>query len=194
MNHTLLLFLCFSFSWIFRFHSVIYRAGIIFGWLGAYAIDRYGRRILLVISSSGVMVGMLLLSLHFLLLDFDYDPGDLEWLPILSLLIFMLMCFGLVPVPSTMLSELFPSDLKSAAGFIASITSAIFAFASTKSYQPLADIMGDEYIFFIYVTIMIACVIYSLTLVPETKGKTLQVNMSACDIITILFAYIQIAK
>lgn len=125
---------------------------------------------------------MLLLGLHFLLLSHDYDPGDLEWLLILSLLIFMSLCFGLVPVPCTMLSELFPSNLKSVAGFVASITSAIFAFISTKSYQPLIDIVGEQYVFWMYAVIIMICLLYSLTLVPETKGKTLQVNLS-CAII-----------
>lgn len=152
--------------------------GIIFGWCGAYAIDRCGRRILLAISSSGVILGMLSLGLHFHLLSLDYDPGDLEWLLILSLIIFMSTYFGLVPVPSTMLSELFPYDLKSVAGFVSSITSAIFAFVSTKSYQPLVDIIGEQYVFWNYAGIIGICLVFSLTLVPETKGKTLQVNLS----------------
>lgn len=153
---------------------IINAIGIIFGWCGAYAIDRLGRRILLAISSSGVILGMLSLGLHFHLLNLDYDPGNLEWLVILSLIIFMLMFFGLVPVPSTMLSELFPSDLKSVAGFVSSMTSAIFAFISIKTYQPLVDIIGEQYVFWIYAGIIIICLVYSLTLVPETKGKTLQ--------------------
>lgn len=155
-----------------------YDTGIIFGWCGAYAIDFYGRRILLAISSSGVIVGTLSLGLHFLLLDLDYDPSDLEWFLNLSLIIFMLVCFGLVPVPSTMLSELFPADLKSVAGFIASITSAIFAFICTKSYQPIINIIGEQYMFWIYAAIITICLLYSVTLMPETKGKTLQVNLS----------------
>ncbi|KAL6448944.1 hypothetical protein ACFW04_000585 [Cataglyphis niger] len=154
---------------------------IIFGWLGAYAIDRCGRRILLATSSCGVIVGMLLLGVHFLLLSHDYNPDDLEWLLILSLLIFMTLCLGLIPVPCTMLSELFPSNLKSVAGFVASITSAIFAFISTKSYQPLIDIVGEQYVFWMYAMIITICLVYSLTLMPETKGKTLQVNLFSAN-------------
>lgn len=154
-----------------------YLLGIILGWCGAYAIDHYGRRILLAISSFGVMIGMILLGLHFVLLDCEYDPGDLEWLVILSLLIFMLLCFGLVPVPFTMLSELFASDLKSTAGFLSSSTSAIFAFISTRSYQPLAETLGNQYVYWIYATFMAISLVYSLVWVPETKGKTLQVNI-----------------
>ncbi|RLU23999.1 hypothetical protein DMN91_004207 [Ooceraea biroi] len=148
--------------------------GIIFGCLGAYCIDRYSRRILLAISSLSVMISMLLLGLHFLLLDCGYDPGDFEWLVILSVLIFTLLCFGLVPVPSTMLSELFTSDLKSTAGFVSSSTSAIFSFIATKTYQPLVNIMRHQYVFWIYAAIMMISLVYSLIWIPETKGKTLQ--------------------
>ncbi|KAL6448943.1 hypothetical protein ACFW04_000585 [Cataglyphis niger] len=160
---------------------IVNTVGIIFGWLGAYAIDRCGRRILLATSSCGVIVGMLLLGVHFLLLSHDYNPDDLEWLLILSLLIFMTLCLGLIPVPCTMLSELFPSNLKSVAGFVASITSAIFAFISTKSYQPLIDIVGEQYVFWMYAMIITICLVYSLTLMPETKGKTLQVNLFSAN-------------
>lgn len=134
---------------------------------------------MLAISSAGVMIGMLLLALHFWLLDYDYNPTDFEWLVILSLLLFALMCVGVVPVPSMMLGELFPSDLKSIAGFVASTTSAIFAFIATKTYQPIVDIIGEKYIFLIYAVLMLASLIYSVAKVPETKGKTLQVNMSS---------------
>jgi len=152
-----------------------YYAGIIIGWIGAIAIDRCGRRILLAISSFGVMIGMTLLGLHFFLLDYDYDPDNLEWLIILSLLLITLMCLGLTPVPSTILSEIFSSDLKSVAGFIGSISSAAFAFVASKTYQPLVDLISEKYVFWIYALIIMISLAYSLTMLPETKGKTLQV-------------------
>jgi len=155
-----------------------YYAGIIIGWIGAIAIDRCGRRILLAISSFGVMVAMILLGLHFFLLDYNYDPADFEWLVILSLMMFTLMCFGLTPVPSTMLSEIFPSDLKSVAGFVGSVTSAAFAFVASRTYQPLVDLTSEKYVFWIYAVIIMMSLVYSLTMVPETKGKTLQVIRS----------------
>lgn len=158
-----------------------------------YAIDRCGRRMLLAISSAGVMIGMLSLGVHFLLLDYDYDPGELEWLAILSLQIFALLRLGLVPVPSTMLSELFPCDLKSAAGFVGSATSATFAFASIGSYRPLVNLMGEQYVFWIYAAIVTVCLIYTLARVPETKGKTLQVNacdIDCCNLIMLIYIYV----
>ncbi|KYN02230.1 Facilitated trehalose transporter Tret1 [Cyphomyrmex costatus] len=153
---------------------IISAVSIIIGWMGIYAIDRCGRRILLAISSFSVMVGTALLGLHFYLLDYGYDPGDLEWLIILSLLLFMTMYFGLIPVPTTILSEIFPSDLKSLAGFFGSITSAAFAFVASKTYQPLVNLISEKFVFWIYAVIMMMSLVYALTMVPETKGKTLQ--------------------
>ncbi|KAL6254961.1 hypothetical protein P5V15_014303 [Pogonomyrmex californicus] len=148
---------------------------IIFGWIGAFVIDRCGRRILLAISSLGVFISMLLLGFHFLLLEYDYDPGDIEWVIILSLtLIFPLMSLGLTPVPSAMLSEIFPSSLKSTAGFVSGVTGALFAFVASRTYQPLIDLIGEKYVFWIYAAIIATSLVYSLTVVPETKGKTLQ--------------------
>lgn len=161
------------------FSTFKFDAGIISGWIAVATIDRIGRRILLAVSSSGVTVGMLLLGLHFLLLDFEYDPEHLEWLLVLSLLIFMTtLFFGLIPVPSTMLSELFPSDLKSSAGFVASITSGLFSFVVTRTYHPMVYFMGEQCVFWIYAAIMSMSIIYSLVCVPETKKKTLEVCIS----------------
>ncbi|KAK1131700.1 hypothetical protein K0M31_015861 [Melipona bicolor] len=148
--------------------------GIVVGWISVYLIDRYGRRILMAVSCGFVIVSMILLGLHFMLLEQNFDPKSLEWLSIVAMIMFMLMSIGIVPVPTTMLSELFPDDLKSLAGFTASITSAIFSFMSSRTYQPLVDLMTEKYVFWMYAFIMVLCLVYSIVEMPETKGKTLQ--------------------
>ncbi|CAK9797998.1 Facilitated trehalose transporter Tret1 [Anthophora plagiata] len=148
--------------------------GIVVGWISVYLIDLCGRRFLLAVSCSCVIVSMAILGLHFMLLDQNFDPQKLEWLPILGMILFMMMSIGLIPVPSTMLSELFPDHLKSIAGFSVSVTSAIFAFISSRTFQPLINLMTEKYVFWMYGVIMVVCLVYALTAIPETKGKTLQ--------------------
>ncbi|KAK2577293.1 hypothetical protein KPH14_003427 [Odynerus spinipes] len=148
--------------------------GIIYGWIAIYAIDRLGRRFLLIFSSTCVTVGFIMLGLHFLLLEHNFDPKALQPLPIASLILFMMLCIGLVPVPSTLLAELFPVTLKSIAGFVGSITSALCAFLSSKTYQPLVNLMTEKYLYWMYACIMSCCICFSLFYVPETKGKTLK--------------------
>ncbi|KAK9293577.1 hypothetical protein QLX08_011518 [Tetragonisca angustula] len=148
--------------------------GIVVGWISVYLIDRYGRRILMAVSCVCVIASLMLLGLHFMLLEQNFDPKDLEWLSIVAMILFMLMSIGIVPVPTTMLSELFPDDLKSLAGFTASMTSALFSFMSSRTYQPLVDLISEKYVFWVYAFIMILCLVYSIVEMPETKGKTLQ--------------------
>ncbi|KAL2740951.1 facilitated trehalose transporter Tret1-like [Vespula squamosa] len=153
---------------------IVSSIGIIYGWLAIYAIDRYGRKLLLIISSSSVTISMIIIGIHFLLLSRGYDSEMLQPVPVISMIMFMMICFGLTTVPSTLLSELFPVILKSIAGFIASFVSALFAFISSKTFQPLMDLVTIQYIFFIYGSIMVLCVLYTIFFVPETKGKTLK--------------------
>lgn len=148
--------------------------GIVIGWISVYLIDRCGRKVLIAVSCGCVIIAMVLLGLHFLLLEQNFEPKSLEWLPILAMILFMMMSIGLIPVPSTILSELFPDDLKSIAGFTASITSALFAFICSRTYQPLIDLMSEKYVFWMYAIAMTVCLVYSITEMPETKGKTLQ--------------------
>lgn len=152
-----------------------YYAGIIIGWIGTFVIDHSGRRMVAAISSFGVMVGMALLGLHFFLLDYGYDPSGLEWLMVLALLMIMLLNFGVTQMPTTLMSEIFSSDLKSVGGFVGSIMSATFAFIASKTYQPLIDLISAKYVYWIYAVIFLISLVYSLTVLPETKGKTLEV-------------------
>lgn len=147
---------------------------IVIGWISVYLIDRCGRRVLMTVSCGFVIVAMILLGIQFMLLEWDFDPKRLECLPILAMVLFMMMSIGLVPVPSTILSEFFPDDLKSIAGFTASITSALFAFICSKTYQPLIELMTEKYVYWMYALMMTMCLVFTLVAVPETKGKTLQ--------------------
>ncbi|XP_014616899.1 PREDICTED: facilitated trehalose transporter Tret1-like [Polistes canadensis] len=150
-------------------------SGIIYGWISIYAIDRYGRKFLLTVSSVSVAISMIMLGIHFYLLKSGYDSEIIQPLPILSLLIFSMFCIGLIPVPSLLLGELFPITLKTIAGFIGSFVSACFAFISSKTFQPLVDLVTEQYVFWMYASIMVFSIFYSIFYVPETKGKTLKV-------------------
>ncbi|XP_076163420.1 facilitated trehalose transporter Tret1-like [Ptiloglossa arizonensis] len=148
--------------------------GIIVGWVGVYLMDRSSRRLLMAVSCTGIIIAMSLLGLNFTLLDLEYDPKNLEWMTILALLVFTLLNVGVGPIPSTMLAELFPADLKSMAGFVCSFVSALFAFVSSKTYHLVTELMTDKLVFWMYALIMICSLVYSIVNVPETKGKTLQ--------------------
>lgn len=158
-------------------------------------IDRFGRSALLIVSSLGIALGLTILEIHFTLLDDGYDSTKLEVLPIASLVIFQLAAFtGILTVPSTVLSEIFPPAIKCVAACAASIAGALFAFICSKTYQPLVDILGQKYVYWIYVAIILSAVPFAVLCMPETKGKSLQqiqdeiigkkMNELSCKVIT----------
>lgn len=138
-------------------------------------IDRYGRRFLLIVSSAGVAISMAGLASNACLISHNADMEKLQWLPIFSLFMFMISYFaGLMSVPSAVLSEVFPSDIKCLAGCLASLVGALWSFAATKSFIPLIDIFGETFVFSAHGFFALLLILYVCIWMPETKGKNLQ--------------------
>ncbi|XP_046472299.1 facilitated trehalose transporter Tret1-like [Neodiprion pinetum] len=150
-------------------------ASVLTGWVAVYIADKFRRKVLMIFSSVGVSVTMLVLGVHFALLDNGFDPDSLQWLPITTTILFMIsFCVGMIGVPSMILSELFAPNIKSVAAGMIGILSGVFAFGATKSYQPLIDTVGEAWVYWLHALLMIFCTIFSAVWIPETKGKSLQ--------------------
>ncbi|XP_048513375.1 facilitated trehalose transporter Tret1-like isoform X2 [Athalia rosae] len=150
--------------------------------LSIFVADKLPRKVILIIASLGVGVSLLSLGIHFELLDRGCDPASLQWLPIASLMGFVFfLCNGLVSIPSTILSEIFTQNVKSVAVCVGNVSVGIFAFIATGTYLPLVDLIGEAYVYWGNVVILIACAIFTKLVVPETRGKTLQEIQEAFD-------------
>ena len=134
------------------------------------------RRILLIYSSFGVSVALAGLGTHFHLVENHYELAKkFEYLPVMAIFLFEISFFsGLMSVPSAVLSELFPSNVKCIAACLASLVGALFAFISTKSFHPLVEIVGQSNVFFAHSIVTIFIIPYAIICMPETKGKSLQ--------------------
>ena len=149
--------------------------GTIAAAISIFLIDRCGRRFLLLISSVGVTISMLSMMIHFWIIDMGLDTSNLQWLPISAMFLYIIaFCIGMMPVPSTVLSEIFPANIKCIAACISGLTGATMAFISTKTYQPLVDTLGEKYVFMIYALCSVIVIPYVIFIMPETKGKSLQ--------------------
>lgn len=154
---------------------VIMCFGVVSAFVSVSLIDRLGRRWLLIGSSLTVAVAFICLEIHFTLIETGYNSGSLQWLPITSLTVAEIaICLGLVLVPSTVLSELFPANIKYIASCGANVVSGILGFLCSKTYQPLIDLMGERYVYWIYIIIELMAAPFALFIMPETKGKSLQ--------------------
>ncbi|KAL7306905.1 hypothetical protein TKK_0001064 [Trichogramma kaykai] len=139
-------------------------------------IDRFGRRFLLILSSCGVAMAMACLTTNSYLIENNYNVNNnLQWLPVISIFLYINAFFvGLMCVPSTVLSEIFPSDVKSIAGCFASLVGAFWSFMATKSFTPLMDIIGPVYVYGAHGICALLIIPYVLIFLPETKAKSLK--------------------
>ncbi|KAL0115570.1 hypothetical protein PUN28_010825 [Cardiocondyla obscurior] len=149
-------------------------ASVVAGFIAIFLVDRLGRKNLLILSSAGVTISYTALGLHFYLLSLNFDPENLTWLPITSLLSFNLfVCCGLATVPSTLVGELFPANLKNLASLFVFSSNAMWSFAFVKCYQPFVDLVGEAIVFWSYGLFVLGAVPYVHYLIPETTGKSL---------------------
>lgn len=154
---------------------IVTTTGIVASVLSMYLIDKFGRRILMIISSLAVTISLICLGTQYQLLDAGYDSANLQVLSIFSVLLFQISLYiGIISIPNTVLGEIFPPQVKCVAGCFASIVGAIASFISTSTYQPLINLITEKYLFYLYALILITAVPYTYFYMPETKGKSLQ--------------------
>ncbi|XP_015127532.1 facilitated trehalose transporter Tret1-like [Diachasma alloeum] len=148
---------------------------IISGLLTMYTNDHFGRRTMLAVSALGVSVTFFLIGAKFLLVNRGYDISSVQWLIIAEFMIYIFFVnVGIVNIPYCLLSEIFPTEFKEIGASTANVVSSIAAFVAGKSYQSVLDATSEEFIFFFYGSILFFMFIYTILVVPETKGKSLQ--------------------
>ncbi|XP_066260508.1 facilitated trehalose transporter Tret1-2 homolog [Euwallacea similis] len=139
-------------------------------------IDKYGKRILLMISAIGMAVSQGVLGYFFHLKDDVHkDISSLSWLPIACLIIFIVAyCLGFGPIPWAVMGEMFPSNIKCVASTFTSATSWFLAFVLTKYFATVADIIGKSGSFGVFGVCCVIAFVFVFKFLPETTGKSLQ--------------------
>ncbi|KAL6423317.1 hypothetical protein ACFW04_010155 [Cataglyphis niger] len=140
-----------------------------------FVTDRSGRKLLLIISAIGSACSTAMVAIYFNL-EHDYvDTSKLTWLPAIGVIMYVIMfSVGLSALPSTMIGELFPTNVKPLGTMVIIITAGIEAFGVTNLYPIIAHNFGQHIPFWIFTTCSLAGALFTLIYVPETKGKTLQ--------------------
>lgn len=137
-------------------------------------MERAGRRALLLFGSSCMTLAHVMLSYYFLTLDHEGMWGP-SWLAIAGLGIFVLgFSLALGPIPWLILAELFPTEVRSLACSIACMVNWSCSFIVTLAFLPLENAISKEGTFLVFAVVTGLCFVFVLTLVPETKGKTVE--------------------
>ncbi|XP_075226868.1 facilitated trehalose transporter Tret1-like [Lycorma delicatula] len=138
-------------------------------------IDRLGRKPLLLISCT--LLGVLqATTATYYYLDGrpDFDATKLRWIPYTNLLLFAFgYSLGIGIIPSTLLGEVFPANVRSKAAAVSTMFYAFSSFFVNKIFLFVSDNFGIECMFMIFAITNIVAAIFTYFYVIETKGKTL---------------------
>ena len=136
-----------------------------------WLVDRVGRRVLLLTGLAGMGVSLCLLALGFLL---GKGPA-LGWLTAASLTAYV-GCFaiGLGPVFWLLISEIFPLAIRGRGMSAATIANWLANLVVALTFLDLVDVLGRPGVFFLYAALTFGALLFARTLVPETKGLSLE--------------------
>ncbi|KAG8648221.1 sugar transporter ERD6-like 5 isoform X2 [Manihot esculenta] len=139
-----------------------------------FLIDNFGRRPLLLVSTSGCCLGSFTTGLSFLLQSFHLGNEITPILAIAGILVFIgSVSIGLGGIPLIIMAEIFPVNVKGPAGSLVNLFSWAGSWIVAYTFNYLFE-WSSAGVFFIYAMIAGLGVIFVAKLVPETKGRALE--------------------
>ncbi|XP_022775316.1 sugar transporter ERD6-like 6 [Durio zibethinus] len=143
-----------------------------------WLVDKAGRRLLLMVSSSGMTLSLLLVAVAFYLEGIVSKDSDLySIMGILSLvgLVAFVISFslGVGAIPWVIMSEILPVNIKGLAGSVATLANWLTSWAITMTANLLLTWSGGG-TFTIYAIVAAFTIVFVALWVPETKGRSLE--------------------
>jgi SP family galactose:H+ symporter-like MFS transporter len=139
-------------------------------------VDRLGRRPLLMAGMTGMLVGLVGLSLSYL---YDARQGDTNTivgsLSIIWMVVFIAsFAFSLGPVVWTIIAEVFPTRIRARGMSVATAANWGAAFVLTLLFPTMMDDLGPSATFGLLAVLTVVALRWTWVNVPETKERTLE--------------------
>lgn len=150
---------------------------ITFTLVAVFTVEKLGRKPLLIWGSIGMAIGAMGVAVSNLV------EGINPIFPVISIMIYSAsFMFSWGPICWVLIAEIFPNTIRSAAVAIAVAFQWIFNFIVSSTFVPMYNMslgdMGDRFgHMFAYALYGVICIVaawFVYSLVPETKGKTLE--------------------
>ncbi|XP_013618854.1 PREDICTED: sugar transporter ERD6-like 15 isoform X4 [Brassica oleracea var. oleracea] len=144
------------------------------GVLGTMLVDVSGRRSLLLVSQAGSFLGCLATAISFFLQENRWWEGGTSILALISVLVYF-ASYGLAmsSIPWIVASEIYPVDVKGAAGTVCNLAGSISSCLVAYSFNFLLQ-WSSTGTFLMFATVTGLGFVFIAKLVPETKGKSLE--------------------
>ena len=140
---------------------------LIFTFVGLWLIDRLGRRTLLYIGSFGYITSLGMVSWAFFTQHYSIVPACI-------FAFIAAHAIGQGAVIWVFISEIFPNRHRAAGQALGSSTHWIFAALITTFFPAMVTNFAPGYVFAFFAFMMCLQLLWVRTMVPETKGRTLE--------------------
>ncbi|EDW63941.1 facilitated trehalose transporter Tret1 [Drosophila virilis] len=158
-------------------NTIIIGAVQIVGTLASiYLVDRYGRKILLVVSCVGSALGTTAFGVYaFYAEETNTDLSAFSaWLPVTIMAIIIFVAnVGIISVTMVVLVETLPQKIRSVATSACLGCLSFFAFTSLKSFPLMMEYLGLAATMWGCAAVSALCVFYVVVFVEETKGRSM---------------------
>ncbi|PWA94661.1 sugar transporter ERD6-like 7 [Artemisia annua] len=149
--------------------------------LNALFIDKAGRKPLLLVSVATMALGCLLAATSFYMKTYQIALVAAPALAVTGILLFIAgFSLGMGAVPWVIMSEIFPINIKGTAGGLVTLVNWAGAWAVSYTFNFLLN-WSSYGTFLLYAAVNVACILFVINLVPETKGKTLEEIQAAIN-------------
>ncbi|XP_050552501.1 facilitated trehalose transporter Tret1-like [Spodoptera frugiperda] len=129
------------------------------------AIDRFGRKFLLILTAGGSGICTVLLGAQ---LQFHWAPA---WFTVLLIYGFsFIFTLGCAVIPFVLTAEIFLPEVRSFCNSVVMAFTWIFNFLTLVIFHPLVEAIGLGPVFYFFSVVCFTGAIYSQFCVPETKG------------------------
>lgn len=136
-------------------------------------VDRFGRRPMLMISTTLMALSHIAIGSYFVLKDSGEPIDHLGWLPIVSLSVFeVAFGSGIGPTSYVLLGELFTPNAKKAIAPVGKSFNLFLAFVVGLIFPYLVENLGNAGTFYMFSGFSFLALIFTVIFIPETKGKT----------------------
>jgi len=141
---------------------------LLFTFVGMALIDKVGRKPLMLVGSSGLLISHILMGLCFY-------TGITGWYVFaLALIAIAFFAATLGPCAWVIISEIFPNSMRGIGMSIAVLSLWVANFVLSFTFPILRDTLGPAGTFWIYGGICFVGILYIQKNIPETKGKSLE--------------------
>jgi sugar porter (SP) family MFS transporter len=132
-------------------------------------IDKFGRRTLMLIGSIGLIITLGLVSRAF----YTESIGGMI-VPVLLFIYIAFFAFSQGAVIWVFISEVFPNEVRAGGQALGSFTHWFMAALIAFSFPAISEKLGGGTTFLIFAIMMVLQLVFVLRLMPETKGKSLE--------------------